>query len=78
MPYPAVDLTRIRTFPVQRRENLVASDQFVRPGDPLPPLDAPELAEVAARIVAAAPGRPPRDLVHRRPRRQERACAGHH
>ncbi len=59
MPYPAVDLTRIRTYPVQRRANLVASDQFVRPGDPLLPLDAPELAEVAARIVAARrAGRP--------------------
>jgi len=59
MPYPSVDLSRIRTYPVVRRENLVALDDFILPATPPLPFDNPELAEVAARIVAARlAGRP--------------------
>jgi phosphoheptose isomerase len=59
MPYPSVDLSQIRTYPVVRRENLVALDDFISPASPLLPFDNPELAEVGARIIAArSRGRP--------------------
>jgi phosphoheptose isomerase len=59
MPYPSVDLSLVRTYPLVQRENLVALDDFVLPTTPPPPFDHPELAEVAARIVAARrAGRP--------------------
>jgi phosphoheptose isomerase len=59
MPYPSVDLSRIRTYPVVHRENLVALDDFIHPETPVPPFDNHELTEVAARIVAArSHGRP--------------------
>jgi deoxyhypusine synthase len=53
VPHPAVDLSRVRTYPLQRRENLVALDDFIFPSAPRPPFDAPGLAEVAQRIIAA-------------------------
>ena len=53
MPYPSADLSRIRTYPVVRRENLVALEDFVLPATPPPLFDNPELGEVAERIVAA-------------------------
>jgi phosphoheptose isomerase len=53
MPYPSIDLSRIRTYPVVRRENLVALDDFISPASPLEPFDNPELAEIADRILAA-------------------------
>jgi phosphoheptose isomerase len=59
MPYPSVDLSRIRTYPVVRRENLVALEDFILPTTPPPAFDNAELAEIAARMVAARrSGRP--------------------
>jgi phosphoheptose isomerase len=59
MPYRAIDLTQVRTYPLPQRQNLVALENLVHPGHPLPPYDNPELVEVAARIVAARrAGRP--------------------
>jgi phosphoheptose isomerase len=53
MPYPAVDLSLVRTFPVRRRENLVALGDFVFPSTEPAPFENAELAEVASRIAAA-------------------------
>jgi phosphoheptose isomerase len=59
MPYRAIDLTQVHTYPLPQRQNLVALENLVHPGQPLPPYDNPELTEVAARIVAARrAGRP--------------------
>lgn len=53
MPYRTIDLTQVRTYPLPKRHNLVALDNLVTPERPAPPCDAPELMEVAERIVAA-------------------------
>lgn len=59
MPYRAIDLTQVHTYPLPQRQNLVALENLVHPGHPLPPYDNPELMEVAERIVAARrAGRP--------------------
>jgi phosphoheptose isomerase len=59
MPYPSVDLTQVKTYPLVRRENRVALENLVHPDSPYQPFDNPELAEVAGRIVAARKaGRP--------------------
>ncbi len=53
MPFSAVDLTQIKTYPLVRRENRVALDDLIFPHTPIPAFDSPELAEIATRIVAA-------------------------
>ena len=53
MPFPAVDLTRVKTYPLVQRENRVALENLIHPHTPLRPFDNPELGEVAARIAAA-------------------------
>jgi phosphoheptose isomerase len=53
MPYPAVDLTRVKTYPLLQRQNRVALADLITPQTPLPPYDNPELDEVAERIIAA-------------------------
>ena len=59
MPYRTIDLTRVRTYPLPRRHNLVALDNLVTPDRPAPPISDPDLIEVAQRIVAARQaGRP--------------------
>lgn len=59
MPYPAVDLTQVKTYPLVQRENRVALENLITPDTPCPPFDNPELDEVAGRIVAARKnGRP--------------------
>ncbi len=59
MPYRAIDLTQVRTYPLPQRHNLVALENMVHPGQPVPPFDNSELFEVAGRIVAARQaGRP--------------------
>jgi phosphoheptose isomerase len=59
MPYPTVDLTKIRTYRLGQRRNLVTLADLISPDAPPPPFDNPELAEVAGRIVAARrAGRP--------------------
>lgn len=59
MPYASVDLTRIKTYPLVRRENRVALEDLITPTTPCPPFENPELAEVADRVAAArADGRP--------------------
>ena len=59
MPYPSVDLTQIKTYPLVKRENRVALEDLVFPHTPYTPFDNPELAEVSARIASARQsGRP--------------------
>ena len=53
MPYPAVDLTQIKTYPLVKRENRVAVEDLVFPDTPYAPFDNPELLEVSTRIVEA-------------------------
>jgi len=59
MPYPVLDLSRVRTYPLRRRANLVGPQDLVSPDTPPLPFDNPELSEIAERIVAARrAGRP--------------------
>ena len=59
MPFKAVDLTHVKTYPLEQRESRVALANLIHPDSPYDPLDNPELAEVAGRIAAArAAGRP--------------------
>lgn len=53
MPYPTLDLSRVRTYSLSRRPSLVALSDLVLPETPPPPFDQPELKEVAERIVQA-------------------------
>jgi phosphoheptose isomerase len=53
MPYPAVNLTLVKTYPLVNRENRVALADLIHPDTPYQPIDNPELAEVAGRIVEA-------------------------
>lgn len=53
MPYPAVDLTRVRTYPLPNRRSRVALENLIFPGAPAPDFDSPELDEVALRIADA-------------------------
>ncbi len=59
MPYPAVDLSRIHTYPLVRRENRVALEDLIYPDTPYEPFDNPELAEIAERIIQARRNRRP-------------------
>ena len=59
MPYPKIDLSRVRTYPLQRRANLVALKDMIGPDTPVAPFDNPDLTAVAERIVEARrAGRP--------------------
>src|SRR5512135_583440 len=59
MPYPAVDLSQVRTYPLPHRPNRVGLEDLVLPASPYTPLDNPELDEVAGHIAAARlAGRP--------------------
>src|SRR5512143_365618 len=59
MPYPAVNLSKVKTFPLGERPSRVALANMVLPSAPLPEFEHPELGEVAERIAAARQaGRP--------------------
>jgi phosphoheptose isomerase len=59
MPYPAIDLTKVRTYSLSQRPSLVALENLITPQTPVPPFEEPELVEVAERFVAARQaGRP--------------------
>lgn len=53
MPYPSVDLTRIKTYPLVKRENRVALEDLISPTATYEQFDNPELLEVSTRIAAA-------------------------
>jgi len=50
MPYPSVDLSLVKTYPLVKRENRVALEDLVFPDTPYQPLENPELLEVSSRI----------------------------
>jgi phosphoheptose isomerase len=59
MPYPSVDLSKVKTYPLPQRASRVALENLVFPSTPLPEFEHPELAEVVERIAAARQaGRP--------------------
>jgi phosphoheptose isomerase len=53
MPFPAIDLTQVRTYPIAERRNLVTRDKLVRPGDPLPPFQSADFDAVVERTIRA-------------------------
>jgi phosphoheptose isomerase len=59
MPYPSVDLTQVKTYPLVKRENRVAPEDLVFPATAYTPSGNPELLEVSARIAQARKNRRP-------------------
>ncbi len=53
MPYPSVDLTKVKTYPLVKRENRVALEDLIFPTTAYQQFEEPELLEVAERIVEA-------------------------
>lgn len=53
MPYPSVDLTKVKTYPLVKRENHVALEDLIFPTTAYEQFEKPELFEVASRIVEA-------------------------
>jgi phosphoheptose isomerase len=59
MPYRAVNLSRVKTYPLPQRQNRVDLADLIRPETPCPPFESADLSEVCARIAAARQsGRP--------------------
>ena len=59
MRIPIPDFSRIRTYPISERKNLVKLEDFISPESPPPKFENPDLEEVAERIVdARLKGRP--------------------
>jgi phosphoheptose isomerase len=59
MPYKAVDLSRVKTYPLPQRQNRVNLEDLVLPTSPYQPIENTELHEVSERITAARlAGRP--------------------
>ena len=59
MPHRAIDLSRVRTYPLPQRSSKVALENLVSPDKEAAPFDSPELIEVAGRIVTARKNRRP-------------------
>jgi hypothetical protein len=53
MPYPAIDLSNVRTYSLAQRPSRVRAGDLVRPESPLPVFSNPELDEVAERMLQA-------------------------
>jgi len=54
-----IDFSKIKTYPISQRKNLVTLNDLISPEAPPPPFDNPDLHEVAERIVEARKkGRP--------------------
>jgi phosphoheptose isomerase len=53
MPYPSVDLTQVKTYPLVKRENRVALEDLILPTTTYQHLENPELLEVSSRIADA-------------------------
>jgi phosphoheptose isomerase len=51
MPYPSVDLSQVKTYPLVKRENRVALEDLIYPESAYAQLENPELFEVSTRIV---------------------------
>ena len=53
MPYPALDLSKVKTYSLTSRASLVDVDQFVTPETPVAAYENPDLSAVAEKILAA-------------------------
>ncbi len=53
MPYPSVDLAKVKTYPLGKRENRVALEDLVSPTSAYKQFDSSELLEVSSRIAVA-------------------------
>ncbi len=53
MPYRAVNLARVHTYPLPERQSRVALDHLIMPDAPVPAFESSDLDEVADRIAAA-------------------------
>ena len=53
MPYPAIDLSKVKTYSLTSRASLVNVDQFVTPETPVAAYDNPDLVAVAEKILTA-------------------------
>jgi len=53
MPYPSVDLTKVKTYPLVKRENRVALEDLIFPTTNYKQFENPELLEVSSRIAEA-------------------------
>ena len=53
MPYPAVDLKKVRTYLLSERANRVMVEDMIRPESAVPDFENPELDEIVERIVKA-------------------------
>jgi phosphoheptose isomerase len=53
MPYRAIDLTKVRTYPLPQRQSKVALENLITPNTPLLPFENPEFDEVAHSIATA-------------------------
>src|SRR5512133_2618829 len=57
MPYRAVNLSQVRTYPLPKRLNRVAYENLIRPETPVPPFTSSDLDEVSGRIAVARQAR---------------------
>ena len=53
LPHAAIDLRKIKTYPIHQRVNLVKFADLVKPGDPAPPFSNPDIDQVVADILTA-------------------------
>ncbi len=53
MPYQSVDLTKVKTYPLVKRENRVALEDLIFPSTTYKQFENPELLEVSTRIANA-------------------------
>lgn len=53
MPYPALDFSQVKTYPLRRRSSRVHLENLVTPATPVPEFESPELTAVAQAMKAA-------------------------
>mgnify|MGYP005845343839 CR=1 FL=1 len=53
MPFRAIDLSLVRTYPIAQRRNLVTVETLVRPGAPIPPFEHADFEQVVAQLINA-------------------------
>jgi len=59
MPYQKIDLKKVKTYPISRRQNLVKLEDLIFPDNSIALIDSPDLDEVIAAVIKARQaGRP--------------------
>lgn len=53
MPYPAIDLRKVKTYPIRERQNLVKLSDLILPEHACPPFSYPEFDQVVERVLEA-------------------------